>query len=330
MSLTFIKQQLIKRLGLSNLLWSSIPNGLYCFNFHRIGKPEDTPFDPCVFSCDSKEFKKHLTFLKSNFKIVTLDEINTIIKQKTTVNEKIALITFDDGYLDNYELAFPILKSLNIPATFFVTTSLINSNIIPWWDEIAWHVKQCAGKKIKLSNWKMIISISEVVTKQDIRTVLQLIKSDPKNIEKQLVELREISSRTIPKDICENLFMSWAQLKEMSENKMTIGAHSHTHKIFSTLSEAELDFELTESKALIESSLKTNVSCLSYPIGSSTTYNKNMYSVISKKGYSLAFSFRQIINKNLYKNRFELGRFSIDQPFSKKAMQEMILYAGKS
>jgi len=325
MNLRFIKKQLIKRLNLSNLLWQYIPNGLYCFNFHRIGEHKETPFDPCVFSCNTEEFKKHLVFLKDNFKIVTIDEIENIIDKKLPINEKMALITFDDGYLDNYELAFPILKSLNIPATFFVTTSLINSNTVPWWDEIAWHIKQCAGGKIKLSNWKNAISINKVVGKQDIRTVLQRFKSDPKNIEKQLIELRKISNTSIPKDICNNLFMSWTQLKEMSDNNMTIGAHSHTHKIFSTLSKTELDFELTESKSLIESALKTSVSSLSYPIGSSTTYNKNMYGAIFEKGYSLAFSFRKVINKELYKNRFELGRFSIDQPFNKKTIQEMVL-----
>jgi len=330
MSLKFIKRQLIKRLNLAGFLWSYIPNGLYCFNFHRIGDPKDTPFDPCVFSCDSKEFKKHLTFLKNNFKIVSLDDVKTIIEQTNPINEKIALITFDDGYIDNYEVAFPILKSLNIPATFFITTNLIGSNIIPWWDEIAWHIKQCAGKSVKLSNWKKAIAINKTVTKQNIRSVLQLFKSDPKNIEKQLIELRDISNTPIPKDICSNLFMSWPQLKEISENDMTIGAHSHTHKIFSTLSKSELDFELIQSKSLIELALNTNVSCLSYPIGSSTTYNKSMYSAISKKGYSLAFSFRQIINKNPYKNRFELGRFSIDQPFNKKAIQELILCAEKN
>jgi peptidoglycan/xylan/chitin deacetylase (PgdA/CDA1 family) len=322
-----IKHQLIKRLNLSKVLWPFLNNGLYCFNFHRIGKWQDSSYDPCVYSCDAENFEKYLFFIKNNFRVISLDEVNHIIENKTPIKEALALITFDDGYSDNYHIAFPRLRSLKLPATFFITTNLINSDLIPWWDEIAWYVRQLANKTIKLTPWHHAITIDNKPSRQNIRNVLQQIKSTPSLIESQLAELRALTPEKLPNHEIKNVFMTWKQLEEMAKNNMAIGAHSHTHKVFSCLSEAELNFELKESKRLIELNLSTNIFCLSYPVGNSTTYNKSMYDAISSSGYKLAFSFNAIINKNLSDNSFEIGRFPIDRPFNERVFKEMILSA---
>jgi len=320
-----IKNQLIKRLNLSKLLWPTLANGLYCFNFHRIGKWQDTAFDPCVFSCDDENFKQYLIFLKKNFRIITLDELTKMIENDSPITEKLALLTFDDGYADNYYIAYPILKSLSLSATFFITTSLVDSKIIPWWDEIAWHAKHCSGKTIRLNDWRQAVFIEMPASRANIKKVLQQVKASPTTIESQLKEISDLSKSPIPDSFKNNSFISWHQLIEMSKNRMCIGAHSHTHKIFSCLTEPELNFELEESKKLLEWHLQTSVNSLSYPVGGANTYNRNMFDTISAKGYKLGFSFRAIINKNPQQNRFELGRFSIDQPFNKRQLMEMIL-----
>ena len=322
-----IKHQFIKRLNLSKVLWPLLNNGLYCFNFHRIGSWQDTNYDPCVFSCDAENFEKYLFFIKNNFRVVSLDEIQNIAENNITIKEKLALITFDDGYSDNYHIAYPILKSLGLPATFFITTSLIDSKLIPWWDEIAWHVRQLANKTIKLTPWRHPLAIDEIPSRQNIRSALQKIKKNPSLIESQLDELRVLTSAGTSNSEMKNIFMTWQQVAEMVDNNMTVGAHSHTHKVFSCLSEAELNFELKESKRLIELNLQNSINSLSYPVGSVTTYNKSMFGTITSHGYKLAFSFSAIINKNLSKNRFEIGRFPIDQPFNESAFKGMILSA---
>jgi peptidoglycan/xylan/chitin deacetylase (PgdA/CDA1 family) len=322
-----IKHQLIKRLNLSKVLWPTLNNGLYCFNFHRIGAWQETSFDPCVFSCDAENFEKYIFFIKNNFRIVSIDDIKNIIEKNMPINEKLALITFDDGYSDNYHVAYPILRSLGLPATFFITTSLIDSNLIPWWDEIAWHVRQLANKTIKLTPWQQALTIDKTPSRQNIRNVLKNVKRDPSLIESQLNELRELTSATIPHNKMKNVFMTWQQVAEMANNNMTIGAHSHTHKVFSCLSEADLNFELKESKRLIEHKLSNTIDSLSYPVGNSTTYNKSMYGTISSHGYKLAFSFNARINNNLSENRFAIGRFPIDRPFDARIFKEMILSA---
>ena len=107
MSFELIKRQAIKQGRLAKVLWPLRGNGLYCFNFHRIGNADNTAFDPCVFSCDVDSFKKYLDFFKKNFRVIALAELYSLIREGRPINEKLALITFDDGYRDNYDM--PIL-----------------------------------------------------------------------------------------------------------------------------------------------------------------------------------------------------------------------------
>ena len=57
-------------------------------------------------------------------------------------------ITFDDGYLDNYTFAHPILRKYRLPASLFVATSFIGTNLLMWNDRLAWAVKNTEQKKV--------------------------------------------------------------------------------------------------------------------------------------------------------------------------------------
>lgn len=75
-------------------------------------------------SIDPEIFEKQLAYLKNNYQVVSLDKIIAYVKGEGELNDKSAAITFDDGYLDNFTQAWPILKKYNLPFTVFVTTNL--------------------------------------------------------------------------------------------------------------------------------------------------------------------------------------------------------------
>jgi len=96
-------------------------NGYLILTFHSVS---DVNLD---YYCNikTKLFEKSLIFFKKNFKIISLEDILLeISKKKSPENIEIA-VTFDDGYLNNYKEAFPILKKLEIPATFFINVDFI-------------------------------------------------------------------------------------------------------------------------------------------------------------------------------------------------------------
>ncbi len=315
----------MRHLGMTHKLWSYRKNGIYCFNFHRIGDAETCQYDPNVFSCSADDLEKHLDFIKSNFEIINQSQFIEIINNGQPSKKKLAYITFDDGYLDNYELAFPILIALKIPATFFVATGLIESKTMPWWDEIAWHIKHCQLDEIRLPSWNKSISLPANTKSQNIRKVLSQFKSASASIEEQLVGLRNVTGLAV--EHYNNEFMTWQHLIEMESAGMTIGAHSHSHRIFSSLNAEELSHELSYAKKLLEEQLSNKVVSISYPVGNASTYNNEMFDEIERQGYQLAFTFRYFINQEVKHNKFQLARFSISEPFDSVQFMELCLNA---
>lgn len=98
--------------------------------FHRVNDalPEDG------ITCRSEKFTAFCQFFLRHFQVVPLQEQIAACRQGRAMGGTLS-VTFDDGYEDNFSVAAPILKRLNVPATFFVTTGFIGSTIVPPWDD---------------------------------------------------------------------------------------------------------------------------------------------------------------------------------------------------
>ena len=95
--------------------------------YHRVA---DIGFDPQLLSVSINNFREQLLFIKNNYEIFRFED--DYVKR----NQPAIIITFDDGYADNYQNALPILEELEIPATFFITTGRIDSDREFWWDDL--------------------------------------------------------------------------------------------------------------------------------------------------------------------------------------------------
>src|SRR5580658_6908786 len=148
------KRELLARLcykaGLTRVL-EALPQRrtLIILNYHRIGNAEETLFDSGVFSATAEQFDSHIAYLKRRFHMATLEEVFAIVGGGALRGPSV-LITFDDGYLDNYTLAFPILRTHGVEAVFFLPTAFIGTGKLPWWDVIAYMIKRSVKKRIHL------------------------------------------------------------------------------------------------------------------------------------------------------------------------------------
>ena len=84
-------------------------------------------------TCSVKDFESFCRFFKRRFIVVSLGEMVNRLDRRQSLSRMLA-VTFDDGYRDNYESAAPILRSFGLPATFFIVSDFIESDIVPWWD----------------------------------------------------------------------------------------------------------------------------------------------------------------------------------------------------
>ena len=312
-------------LGVDSIRWANIPDGIYSFNFHRIGDWEKTRFDPCVFSCNSQQLDDLIVFFKQNFDIISITEAVALVNQSPKKSYgKYLVITFDDGYKDNYTQAFPVLKQHNVPACFFIATSLIGNKKLPWWDRIAYNYKTNKFTSIKLSSWETTVKYKGD-DKTFVRDILAATKISQDPIEKQLKEIEHLFP--LEGELPTQEFLSWDNLEEMILHGMDVGAHSHNHEILANLSQDEMIFELTHSKMLIEQNLKYKVSSFSYPVGSQGTYNESVTKALVDCGYDIAFNFQPGINVNVADNKYDLRRFSVEPSTTINSVKSMLGYA---
>ncbi len=82
-------------------------------------------------------------------RVLTLSEAIERIASPAPWREPAALVTFDDGYRDNFEIAAPILRDRGVPATFFLPTAFLESPRLPWWDEVACIIKQTRAARAR-------------------------------------------------------------------------------------------------------------------------------------------------------------------------------------
>jgi peptidoglycan/xylan/chitin deacetylase (PgdA/CDA1 family) len=100
--------------------------------FHRV----DDRYATDAISCSIEKFETFCAFFKKFFIVVSLGELVEKLRRGEDVSRHL-VITFDDGYRDNRETAAPRLKQAGLPACFFIATSFIESDRVPWWDSEA-------------------------------------------------------------------------------------------------------------------------------------------------------------------------------------------------
>jgi peptidoglycan/xylan/chitin deacetylase (PgdA/CDA1 family) len=98
--------------------------------FHRI----QDEFDPDGLSISTDMFERQCRFFMRHFEMVPLRDLVQRLEQRLPLHRQLA-ITFDDGYRDNFENAAPVLEKLSLPATFFVVSQWVGSDVVPWWDK---------------------------------------------------------------------------------------------------------------------------------------------------------------------------------------------------
>lgn len=314
-----IQRKISKATGLYHYQWKKRPCGIYSFNYHRIGNSNETAFDPNVFSCDEELFEQQIAFYQKNFDVLNATELNEILAKNQQKKGKYAFLTFDDGYIDNFNIAYPILKAAHCPATMFIATDFIDKTIIPWWDEIAWLIKNNNANLLNSLELPSALpnNINSMTEQQKIKSLLRVFKDNKiESLDTKLNYLR--SKAEVQLDINKlktKIFMDWAMIREMSDNNIDIGSQTCSHQILSHLTTTEQHDEIFRSKQILEQQINKEVRAFAYPVGGEDAFTKITQQLVEKAGYEFAMSFIPAINTS-FDNKFNLCRFSIDNQCS--------------
>jgi peptidoglycan/xylan/chitin deacetylase (PgdA/CDA1 family) len=302
--------------GFASLL-SLLPakDSLLVLTYHRVGDDETDPWDPAIFSATGEEFDEQVSYLKRKHALVTLDEALAFVDgaDKSRSGRCRVLITFDDGYLDNYQIAFPVLKSHGAQGVFFLCSNIVGSGHVPWWDHIAYLVRSGSRKKFSLRfPAPLEVDIEKNGLGESLRKILDLYKT-PENLDLDRF-IRELKEAVDGKELPANTrrFLTWDEAREMLAGGQAIGAHTHTHAMLSKLSEDDQRNELRQSRAIISEKLGISVDSLAYPFGSPTAFTKKTQQIAEEIGFRGAFSYYgNMTNQHPNIERFNIKRVTV-------------------
>jgi peptidoglycan/xylan/chitin deacetylase (PgdA/CDA1 family) len=272
------------RCGLLQAAGALPRNLLIVFGYHRI-RPDDpafsTPFCDALYGPAVSEFEQQLLFLRRHTRILSEQDLLDILNGAPRPSGRCSLITFDDGYRDNYELAYPVLRRHDIPALFFIPSGLISEQRLGWWDLIAWFARRASRSDVEM------------------QALLDRMALEPQDrTEGLLEELAAGWGVPFPDaSLQEAQLMSWDQIREISRAGFAIGSHCHSHRVMKTLSSHSQEEELSLSKSLLERQLGLPVRCLAYPVGSERHFTPQTAELARGCGYQAAFSFATGVNR---------------------------------
>jgi len=289
--------ELSARLGLSALALRGMrgfrPLWLTVLAYHRVCEYEPvSPWDTDLVSATPEGFRQQLDFIKEHFTPTTSREIALWRQGKFTLPRNPIVLTFDDGYLDNYSVALPLLLHAGVPADFFICPWNIENRRLFWWDKIAFCLRKSHMRSIVLSYpLRLHLDINEQEATEASRlALLKLVKNTRDlDIERFVSELQQKADVQLDeRKEAEKLLMRWEHVCALRRAGMGIGSHSYSHPILPLHNDEAIWKEMTDSKFAIESRLRNEVFALSYPVGTCDNRTKTL---ARQAGYDIAYTY---------------------------------------
>ena len=286
---------------------------LHILTYHRVLPIQQAlgyPFQGMVMPRDT--FEAQMSYLADSYVVLGFSQAIERL-QNGDLPKKAVVVTFDDGYRDNYEYALPILKKYEIPATFFVVTDAMEQRIRLWWDEVAEAIRLLSLREPltkdemeSLPSWvcKTLTQLSSKTRYQKVADELVHAMNDI-SLEDRLM-IRESLLHLIHNDMTmiQDLMLTWDQVKEMHRSGMSFEAHTRTHAFIDELPEEEARKEVEDCVNSLKSNLSTSIHYFSYPRG---RYTERLQPLLENAGIRAAVTTDQGQNRS-GSNLFQLKR----------------------
>ncbi len=280
--------------------------------YHHICKP-GSPFEPAV---PPAEFEKQMRFMKKHFELISASELVTRIEKGRVSSRPAAVVSFDDGYRDNYEAAWPVLSRYGIPAIIFLATASIGTGEPIWTSRIDSLFRKTGASSLTLENLpgKKNFELKDVYHRMKVSYEVKKEMKDVSDSRRQVIlqELEEkIGGSGAAEDETDEM-LSWDEVRRLLEDPLIeIGSHTVTHRMLDHLEADEIKEELLESKAKIEAETGRKIDFLSYP---GNSYNTTVLGVAREAGYRAAFAVDHGLT-DFSQDRFALKRLHVqDEP----------------
>jgi len=316
---------LIEATGLRSVLlrlktWS----GILTLNYHRIGDASASPFDPELFSATAEDFDGQIRFLKAWCEIIVPEDLEEARRRR---RGRFALITFDDGYIDNFTDALPILKAHGTRATFFLASGLLDQPRLPWWDEIAWMARVSDPVTIPSGRWfSGPVALDPAVPDAGLWRLADTYRRLPpasRDTYLDFVGAATGRGRCGPEP-ARGLWMTWDMVRQLRAAGMTLGGHTHQHVLLSELSSERQRDELETCLRRIEEEVGVRPDSVSYPYGSRGSFDRTTRTCLEQLGVRHAFSYYGGVGRFDDWHPYDIPRIAVERYISLPRFQGIV------
>ncbi len=214
--------------------------------------------------------------------------INAAIKKKKLY--KTVCFTVDDGYIDFKNIAYPLFKKHNFPATVFITTDFVEGKLMLWRDQIEFILEQTTKPSLVLDCENNHFSFPLHNKEERKRAALILIgyfKSLPfDQVNSSIMRLSRILDVDLPNTPpLQYSALSWEDIREMEKDKIDFQPHTVTHPILSKIKYSEQAWQIKKSKEAILDNIRSKPVIYCYPNGMTGDFTEETISLLKKEGF---------------------------------------------
>jgi peptidoglycan/xylan/chitin deacetylase (PgdA/CDA1 family) len=313
-------------------LLQSLPGwrGVLVLNYHRVGDYAGSRWDRSLWSASEQLLDGQLAVLAGEAEVIGPADVEAALGDGSRGRR--VLITFDDGYRDNYEIAYPLLRRHGLSATFFLATGFIDCPRVAWWDEIAWMVRSARVELLAGGDWlARPLSLNAAACDASIGELTARCKTLPGERTEAFLDYLADATQSGRCDEQEgrHMWMTWDMAKEMERNGMTIGGHTVNHPVLSRLPLESQKAEIADCALRLEQELGKPMHWFAYPVGSPDSFTADTELILRERGVKLAFSFYGGLARFKRWSSLNIPRTDIGQAHSPGVLRTMLWFPSR-
>jgi peptidoglycan/xylan/chitin deacetylase (PgdA/CDA1 family) len=264
--------------------------------YHAVIRTPLKLFDCCFL--DAAAFEAQLDYLKARFDVVPLARIPALLSDGA--RRPTVAITFDDGFMNNYEVAFPILRRADVPATIFLCTDLINTNGILWFCRLNQALAETCLTSFEWHGIRYDLTTMDARAATSARLQPELKRGTPGQLMEDIaaisLSLGEKSARSLEAESPYRM-LTQAAIREMERSQLVeFGAHTRSHAILKRLSATERKDEIEGSINAVEKLTGRPCRLFAYPNGRRRDYDQECVDQLAAAGITIAVTTIEGVN----------------------------------
>lgn len=300
--------------------------------YHRVQPLPDAaqfPYDMGLLSATPEEFDWQMSVVRRDFDPIALSDVGLYLRGRFKLPKRPVVVTFDDGYRDNHDYAFPILRKHGIRATVFVATGHIGTTRQPIWHDLGACIAISAREgelpgvqgpvmlrpddtmAQRRQVAKRFLTYLKTLQHRDMRALLQRLSAEHAGVLDRL-------------DHAGVAMLDWDHVRAMAAGGVEFGSHTVTHAILSKLDSSELRDEVGRSKAQLEQELQCPCDTIAYPVGRRFAYTDEALAEVGLAGYRLGIAYDAGVNWAGGIDLFALRRQSVELDTTRAYFRTML------